>query len=61
MPEEDPMVKAYSKYTETNPDIQDYTDLREEPVVEELTQALPEKISFFQKIKVFVSKMLNKA
>lgn len=61
VPEEDPMVKAYSKYTEVNPDIQDYTDLREEPVAEELTETLPEKISFFQKIKVFVSKILKKA
>lgn len=59
--EEDPMVKAYSKYTEVNPDIQDYTDLRKEPVAEELTETLPEKISFFQKIKIFVSKMLKKA
>lgn len=57
---EDPMVTAYSKYTQQNPDIQDYTDLREEPVTEELAETTQEKKSLFQKIKLFVSKMFGK-
>lgn len=58
---EDPMVTAYSKYMQENPDIQDYTDLREEPVAQETMEAVLEKKSLFQKIKLFVSKMFGKS
>lgn len=57
---EDPMVTAYSKYMQQNPDIQDYTDLREEPVVKEAMDVAFEKRSLFQNIKLFVSRMLGK-
>lgn len=59
--EEDKMVTAFSKYTQNNPDIQDYTDLQEEPMTEELTESVPEKKSWFQKIKAMFLKILGKS
>lgn len=58
--DEDPMVRAYSKYTNQNPDIQDYTDLREEPIAEELPETVSEKKTLFQKIKLFVLRKFGK-
>jgi hypothetical protein len=58
---QDPMVSAYSKYMEVNPDIQDYTDLREnEEEVDELPENIKQKESLFTKIKLFVSKIFSK-
>jgi len=56
---EDPLVSAYSKYTEQNPDIYDYTDLKEEQ------ERLPENVrthknSFVQKIKMFLLNFFGK-
>lgn len=58
---QDPMVTAYSKYMQQNPDIQDYTDLRKEPLVEETMEAVLEKKSLFQKIKLVVLGILHKS
>jgi len=56
---EDPLVSAYSKYTETNPDIHDYTDLREETNTKsDLPDPINKKISIFGKIKLFFTKKL---
>lgn len=58
----DPVITAYSSYTVENPDIQDYTDVREEKnLTEQLTQTVEEKISLFSKIKQFVSKIFGKS
>ncbi len=57
---EDEMVRAYTKYTDTNPDIQDYTDFRKEFVPEELAESVPAKTSFFQKLKSFFSGIFKK-
>ncbi len=57
---EDPMVTAYSKYTQQNPDIQDYTDLRQESETEDLTETIEESVSLFTKIKLFVTKIFGK-
>lgn len=56
----DPVITAYSNYTEQNPDIQDYTDTREAPKEDELPEMVEESNSLFQKIKTFVSKMFHK-
>lgn len=60
---QDPMVTAYSKYMESNPDIQDYTDLREEPISSnELTENTGEsKKTIFQKMKLFLQKIFHKS
>ncbi len=59
---QDPMTTAYSKYMENNPDIQDYTDLREEQQISQELQGnvIQEQTSLFQKIKLFVSKIFHK-
>ena len=52
-------VQRYEKYTENNPDIQDYTDMVDEEISSDIhasTDNLPlnensEKIGFFKKIK----------
>lgn len=59
--EEDPMVTAFSKYTAQNPDIQDYTDIREEPVTEELTETVQEEGSFLKKLKSWITKIFKKS
>lgn len=56
----DPMVTAYSKYIDDNPDIQDFTDLREEQSTELTENVAEEKITLFGKIKLLVSKMFGK-
>lgn len=56
----DPVITAYSSYVTENPDIQDYTDVREEEITEQLTETIDEKKSLFSKIKLFVSKMFGK-
>ena len=56
----DPVITAYSDYTNENPDIQDYTDLREESKEEGLAETTEEKKSIFIKIKDFVSKIFKK-
>jgi len=58
----DPVITAYSNYTQSNPDIQDYTDLRENTTQyqQELPEKAEEKLSLFGKIKSFVSKMFMK-
>lgn len=58
---EDPVVTAFSKYTVNNPDIQDYTDVRDEVIEEELPEKVKEKKSLFKKIKALVSKMFGKS
>lgn len=59
--EEDKMTKAYAKYTQNNPDIEDYTDLRQEVKnSESLTETVQEKKSIFEKLKKFISKMFSK-
>lgn len=57
----DPVITAYSSYTVGNPDIQDYTDLKEMPQIEELPETVEGNNSLFQKIKSFVSKMFHKS
>ena len=59
---EDPLVSAYSKYTEQNPDIQDYTDLRpEEKVQNDLPEKIEDKPTMFSKIKAFVARIFKKS
>ncbi len=62
-PEPDKMVTAYSKYMENNPDIQDYTDLREETKnAESLAESMPQKKnSIFKKISLFFTKIFHKS
>lgn len=58
----DKMVTAYSKYMEGNPDIQDYTDLREETENAESLKNMPEKKnSIFNKIHLFFTKIFRKS
>lgn len=55
----DPVVKTvYSEYVDENPDIQDYTDVKEE--VQTLPQNVENKVSIFKKIKNFVSNIFKK-
>lgn len=57
----DPMFSSYSKYMDQNPDIQDYTDLREEPEESQQQEIINvhEKVSVMQKIKSFFTKMFK--
>ena len=58
---DDPIVTAFSKYAEKNPDIHDYTDVRENEVkTADFPEKLPNKTSVLGKIKMFVSKMFRK-
>lgn len=61
--EPDKMVTAYSKYMEDNPDIQDFTDLREQTQnAEGLTENTPQKKpSIFKKISLFFTKIFRKS
>lgn len=59
--EDDPIVTAFSKYTQNNPDIQDYTDVVEPSVSSnEYPETVEEKTSFFGKLKLFISKIFGK-
>lgn len=58
---QDPVITTYSQYTTENPDIQDYTDLRDAPVSEELPETVQGKESLLKRIKSFVSKMFGKS
>lgn len=51
---------AYSEYMEENPDIQDYTDVKDEEVTQDLPQNVAIKVSIFKKIKNFVSNIFKK-
>lgn len=59
----DPMVSAYSKYMNQNPDIQDYTDLKEEQEESQPQEMVNvhEKVSIIQKIKSFFLGILKKS
>lgn len=58
--EEDPVITAFSKYTQNNPDIQDYTDIADEEPMQEMVETVDEKKSVFQKIKNFMKKIFRK-
>lgn len=57
---QDAIMTAYSKYMKTNPDIQDFTDLREY-LEEEIVIRTPKmRINVLEKIKAFFSKIAGK-
>ena len=59
-PEEDVITTVYSQYMKNNPDIQDFTDVKEEPTKELLENAVPQKVSFVGKIKLWINRIFNK-